>query len=160
MKDLSTTKAEWESSRIDSVLNIEKLEPDDMESYVRDFLLPNLQQSYNHVKEYISNNTRRNIYTIKKQLADLIENQDVVRISTNEECDSSNLSRFGASYLIHESLNDIYLFSSVMKSKVSPSDSNSRTLFTLGKLSKDICTLQKDIKDSIEQQARSCCLKS
>lgn len=160
MKDLSITKAEWESSRIDSVLDIEKLEPNDMESYVRDFLLPNLQQSYNHVKEYISNNTRRNIYTIKKQLADLIENQDVVRISTNEECDSSNLSRFGASYLIHESLNDIYLFSSIMKSKVSPSDSNSRTIFTLGKLSKDICTLQKEIKDSIEQQARSCCLKN
>lgn len=159
MKDLSVTKAEWESSRVDSVLDIEKLEPDDMESYVRDFLLPNLQQSYNHVKEYVSNNTKRNIYTIKKQLADLIANQDVVRISTSEDNESSNFSRFGASYLINESLNDIYLFSSVMKSKVPPSDSNTRTLFTLGKLSKDICTLQKEIKESIEQQARSCCLK-
>ncbi len=159
MKDLSVTKAEWESSRIDSVLDVEKLEPDDMESYVRDFLLPNLQQSYNHVKEYISNNTKRNIYTIKKQLADLIANQDVVRISTSEDSESSNISRFGASYMIHESLNDIYLFSSVMRSKVPPSDSNTRTLFTLGKLSKDICTLQKEIKESIEQQARSCCLK-
>lgn len=159
MKDLSVTKAEWESSRIDSVLDVEKLEPDDMESYVRDFLLPNLQQSYNHVKEYISNNTKRNIYTVKKQLADLIANQDVVRISTSEDNESSNISRFGASYLIHESLNDIYLFSSVMRSKVTPSDSNTRTLFTLGKLSKDICTLQKEIKESIEQQARNCCLK-
>ncbi|NLL05874.1 MAG: hypothetical protein GX270_08825 [Clostridiaceae bacterium] len=159
MKDLSVTKAEWESSRIDSVLDVENLEPDNMEHYVRDFLLPNLQQSYNHVKEYISNNTKRNIYTVKKQLADLIENQDVVRISTSEENESSNISRFGASYLIHESLNDIYLFSSVMKSKVMPSESNTRTLFTLGKLSRDICTLQKEIKDSIEQQARNCCLK-
>ena len=159
MKDLSITKAEWESSRIDSILDIEKLEHDDMELYVRDFLLPNLQQSYNHVKEYISNNTKRNIYTIKKQLADLIENQDVVRISISEDCESGNLSRFGASYLINESLNNIYLFSSIMKSKVPPSDLNSRTLFTLGKLSKDICSLQKEIKDSIEQLARSCCLK-
>ncbi len=159
MKDLSVTKAEWESSRIDSVLDIEKLELDDMEPYVRDFLLPNLQQSYNHVKEYISNNTKRNIYTIKKQLADLIANQDVVRISTSENTELSNISRFGASYLIHESLNDIYLFSSVMKSKVPHSDSNTRTIFTLGKLSKDICTLQKEIKESIDQQARSCCLK-
>jgi hypothetical protein len=159
VKDLSVTKAEWESSRIDSVLDVENLEPDNMEHYVRDFLLPNLQQSYNHVKEYISNNTKRNIYTVKKQLADLIENQDVVRISTSEENESSNISRFGASYLIHESLNDIYLFSSVMKSKVMPSESNTRTLFTLGKLSRDICTLQKEIKDSIEQQARNCCLK-
>jgi hypothetical protein len=159
VKDLSVTKAEWESSRIDSVLDVENLEPDNMEHYVRDFLLPNLQQSYNHVKEYISNNTKRNIYTVKKQLADLIENQDVVRISTSEENESSNISRFGASNLIHESLNDIYLFSSVMKSKVMPSESNTRTLFTLGKLSRDICTLQKEIKDSIEQQARNCCLK-
>ena len=159
MKNLSITKAEWESSRIDSILHVEELEPEDMESYVRDFLLPNLQHSYNHVKEYISNNTKRNIYTVKKQLADLLKNQDVVKISTTEDHDSNNLSRFGASYLIQESLNDIYLFSSVMKSKIPPSNSNTRTLFTLGKLSKDICHLQKEIKESIEHQARSCRLK-
>ncbi|WP_010248797.1 hypothetical protein [Acetivibrio cellulolyticus] len=156
MKDLSITKAEWESSRIDSVLEIEKLEPDDMESFVRDFLLPNLQHSYNHVKEYISNNTRKNIYTIKKQLADLIENQEVVRISTSEAFESTNISKFGASYLILESLNDIYLFSSIMKSKIPTCDANTKLLFTLGKLSKEICTLQKEIRESLEQQARSC----
>ncbi|AEV69729.1 hypothetical protein [Acetivibrio clariflavus] len=159
MKDLSVTKAKWESSRFNSISFVEELEPEEMEYYVRDFLLPNLQQSYNQVKDYISNNTRRNIYTVKKHLADLIKNQDVVRISTNEDRDSSNLSRFGASYLINESLNDIYLFSSVMKSKITPSDSNSQMLFTLNRLSKDVCNLQKEIKESIEQQARSCCLK-
>jgi len=159
MKDLSITKAEWESSRIDSISYVEKLEPDEMEYYVRDFLLPNLQQSYNQVKDYISNNIRKNIYTVKKHLADLIANQDVVRISTSEDRDSSNLSRFGASYLINESLNDIYLFSTVMKSKIPPSDSTTRTLFTLNKLSKDVCNLQKEIKESVELQARSCCLK-
>jgi len=158
MKDLNVTKAEWESSRFDSISYVENLEPEDMESYVRDFLLPNLQHSYNQVKEYIPNNTRRIIYTVKKQLADLIENQDVVRISTNEDSDSGNLSRFGASYLINESLNDIYLFSSIMKSKIPPSSSNSRTLFTLGRLSKDISNLQKEIKESIE--VRNCCQRS
>jgi hypothetical protein len=155
MKDLSITKAEWESSRIDSISYVENLDPEDMESYVKDFLLPNLQQSYNHVKEFIPNNTKRNIYTIKKQLADLIENQDVVRISTGEDSDSSNISKFGASYLINESLNDIYLFSTVMKTKIPPSNSNTRTLFTLGRLSKDISNLQKEIKEYIE--VRNCC---
>jgi len=159
VKDLSITTAEWENSRLDSILEMENLQPEDMECYVRDFLLPNLQQSYNQVKEYISNNTKRKIYTIKKQLADLIKNQDVVRISISEDCDSCTLSKFGASYLIHESLNDIYLFSSVMKSKVPPSDYNSRIHFTLNKLPKDICNLQKEITESIEQQARNCYLK-
>jgi len=155
VKDLSITKAEWESSRIDFILELEKLEPYDIESYVRDFLLPNLQQSYNHAKEFISNNTKRNIYTVKKHLADLIENDEVVRISNTEDYEISDLSRYGAAYLIVESLNNIYLFSSIMKTKLPPSEDNAKLLFTLGKLSKEICPLAKEIKESIEQQIRS-----
>ncbi len=155
MKDLGITKAEWESSRIDLILELEKLEPYDMENYVRDFLLPNLQQSYNHAKEYIPNNTKRNIYTVKKHLADLIENEEVVRISTTEDYEISDLSKYGAAYLICESLNNIYLFSSIMKTKIPPSDNNAKLIFTLGKLSKEICPLEKEIKESVEQQLRN-----
>lgn len=159
MKNLSSKKNEWKNSRIDSVSNVEKLEPDNMGLYVKEFLLPNLQQSYNHVKGYISNSTKKDIYTIKKQLADLIDNQDVVRISTNDNINSSDISRFGASYLIHESLNDIYLFSSVMKTKVSMSNSNPQILFKLTKLSRDVSNVQKEIKDSVEQLSRTSCLR-
>lgn len=156
VKDFSITNAEWEISRIESILEVEKLELDNMESYVRDFLLPNLQQSYSHVKEYISNNAKKNIYTMKKQLADLIENQEVVRISKSEATESNNFSKYGSSYSILESLNQIYLFSSVMKCKVPPTVNNTKTLFTLGKLSKAICPLQKEITESIEQHSRTC----
>jgi hypothetical protein len=156
VKDFSITNAEWEISRIESILEVEKLELNDMESYVRDFLLPNLQQSYTYIKEYISNNTKKNIYTMKKQLADLIENQDVVRISKTEAPYSTNISKYGATYSILESLNQIYLFSSVMKCKVPPTEANSKLLFTLGRLSKAICPIQKEIIDSLEQHSRTC----
>lgn len=155
MKDFSITNAEWEISRIEAILEVEKLELDDMESYVRDFLLPNLQQSYNHIKDYIPNNTKKNIYTMKKQLADLIENQDVVRISKNETSGATNISKYGATYSMLESLSQIYLFSSVMKNKVPSNEANSKLLFTLGRLSKSICPLQKEIIDSLEQHSRS-----
>lgn len=155
MKDLGITKAEWESSRLDFIQELDKLEPYDMESYVRDFLLPNLQQSYNHAKEYIPNNIKKSVYNVKKLLADLIENEDVVRISTAEDYEVSDLSKYGAAYLICESLNNIYLFSSIMKSKIPQSDNNAKLLFTLGKLSREICPLEKDIKQCVEQQLRS-----
>lgn len=154
VKDFSITKAEWEISRIESILEVEKLELSDMEAYVRDFLLPNLQQSYSHIKEYIPNNTKKSIYTMKKQLADLIENQDVVKISNNEASGETNISKYGATYSILESLNQIHLFSSVMRIKVPPTEANTKLLFTLGRLSKAICPIQKEIIDSLEQHAR------
>lgn len=150
MEELNDLRLDWDVVRINSVYQIEMLSLKDMGGYVYESLLPNLQKSYKHSKNYLTSTPRKNIYCIKKCLADLVENHKFVKISTSEDIGSEYLTRQEALFLAMESLNLIYSFCVIMKSKLYDSGHYSKTAESLNTIMKLIGPVQKDIQNSME----------
>ncbi|MFZ5987061.1 MAG: hypothetical protein ACOYWZ_08040 [Bacillota bacterium] len=147
MKDLTNLRLDWDITRIDSIYQIEMLDAKDIGAYVQEFLLPNLQKSYKHAKQYLTSNSRRSIYSIKKLLADLIEDQKFVKISTAEDLGSEYFTRYEALFLLMESLNLLYFFSAIVKQKTEVNSEYRSVLRTIMKLTGPI---QKEVLSTME----------
>lgn len=129
---------------------MEMLHLKDIGTYVHDFLLPNIQKSYKHAKQYLPSNLRKSVYCIKKYLADLINDHEVVKISTNENIGSEYFTKYEALFLLMESLNMIYFFTAVVKSKVQEYDPDSECKVILRSLMKLTSSVHKEINCIID----------
>lgn len=143
MHSQSNLRLDWDLARVDSIYQLEMLQLKDIGNYIHDFLLPNLQKSYKHAKQYLPGNTRRNIYSIQKHLADLIDDSNSVKLSINEDIGSEYFTMYEALFLLIESLNLIYFFSAVAKSKVKNDASEYKLAFR--NLMKQIFEVHKEI---------------
>ncbi|TYQ16180.1 UNVERIFIED_CONTAM: hypothetical protein Cloal_2702 [Acetivibrio alkalicellulosi] len=150
MNDLCNLKLNWDVTRIDSIYQIEMLDTKDFGSYIFEFLLPNLQKSYKHTKQYLSTSSRKNIYSIKKLLADLIPDHNCVKISTNEDVGSEYFTKYEALFSLTESLNLIYFFSAIVKEKINSIYSDSEYKLLLRTIMKLTQPIRRDIQHLIE----------
>lgn len=124
---------------MDSIYELEMLHLKDMANYIYNFLLPNLQKSYKRAKQYLAGNTRKNIYSMQKYLADLIDDYDFVKLSINEDIGSEYFTKYEALFLLTESLNMIYFFCAVAKSKIKNDNPESRLILrNLMKLTSEV----------------------
>jgi len=139
----SNLSLDWDLARVDSIYQLEMLHLKDMGNYIYNFLLPNLQKSYKHAKQHLPGNTRKNIYSMQKLLADLIEDYDFVKLSINEDIGSEYFTKYEALFLLIESVNMIYFFSAVAKSKMK--NDNSEYKLILRNLMKLTSEVHKDI---------------
>jgi len=142
------------SSRVDSICSMENLNQEDLGNYITEFLLPGLQRNYNYAKDYLPNKTRKNIYNIQKYLADLIDDQEFVKLSTNSDNDSANYSKYESLFLLIENINRIYFFSIIVKSKLKgPLSHYSVALRNIMRLTqevhKEICNIANSSQDKI-----------
>lgn len=150
MEGISNLKLDWDVMRIDNIYQIEMLCPKDIGDYVNECLLPNLLKSYKHAKQYLPTNSRRNIYCIKKYLADLIEDQPFVKISTSEDIGSEYFTKYEALFLALDSLNLVYTFCVITKSKLIDSSQHSNAVQSLNKIIRLISPIQKEIQSTME----------
>ncbi|NLD49391.1 MAG: hypothetical protein GX660_19720 [Clostridiaceae bacterium] len=150
MEEMNSMSIDREVVRIDSIYQIEMLNIKDMGSYVYDFLLPNLQMSYKHSKQYLASMPRRNIYCIKKSLADLVEDKSFVKISTSEDIGSEYFTKYEALFMAMDSINLIYSFCVIMKSKLYDMPEHSKALTSLNNILRLIGPVQKEIQNSME----------
>ncbi|WP_265445030.1 hypothetical protein [Acetivibrio straminisolvens] len=135
----SNLSLDWDIARVDSIYQLEMLHFKDMGNYIYNFLLPNLQKSYKHAKQYLPGNTRKNIYSMQKHLAGLIEDYDFVKLSINEDIGSEYFTKYEALFLLTESLNMIYFFSAVAKSKIKNDNSECKVILrNLMKLTSEV----------------------
>ncbi|MDQ2086315.1 hypothetical protein RBH29_07715 [Herbivorax sp. ANBcel31] len=152
MQDSLNLKLDWDVTRIDFIYQIEMLDIKDMGSYVHECLLPNLQKSYKHTKQYLSTSSRKNIYSIKKLLADLIEDHNHIKISTHEDYGSEYFTKHEALFLLTESLNLIHFFAAIIKEKTKDIYWNSEYKVLLQTIIKLTQLLRKDIQHLIEME--------
>lgn len=150
MEEMNNLSMDRDIVRIDSIYQIEMLNVKDMGSYVYDFLLPNLQMSYKHSKQYLGSLPRRNIYCIKKSLADLVEDKSFVKISTSEDLGSEYFTKYEALFMALDSLNLVYSFCVIMKSKLFDMPDHSKALTSLNNILRLIGPVQKEIQNSME----------
>lgn len=150
MQDLHNSRLDWDVSGINSVYQIEMLDVKDLGSYIHNYLLPDMQKSYKHAKQYLSASSRKNAYSIKKLLADLIENQSHVQISNHEDYGSEYFTKYEALFLLSESLNLIQFFAAIAKEKYKDTYWSSGYKVILQTLIKLTQVLRKDIDHLIE----------
>ena len=150
MQDICNSRLDWNVSRIDSVYQIEMLDVKDLGNYIYHHLLPELQKSYKHAKPYLSASSRKNVYSIKKLLADLIENQDHVQISNHEDDGSEFFTKHEALFLLSETLNVIQFFAAIVKEKCKDTYWNSDCKVIFQTIMKLTQVLRKDIDHLIE----------
>lgn len=152
MQDSCNLKLDWDVTKIDFIYQIEMLNVKDLGSFIYQNLLPNLQKSYKHAKQYLSTSSRKNIYNIKKLLADLIENHSHVQISTHEDYGSEYFTKYEALFLLSESLNLIYFCSAIFKEKFKDTYWDSEYKLLLQTIMKLTQVLKKDIQHIIEYE--------
>lgn len=150
MQDLCNLKLDWDITRIDFIYQVEMLNLKDLGNYVHKHLLPNLQKSYKHAKAYLATSSRKNVYSIKKLLADLIENHNHVQISTHEDYGSEYFTKYEALFLLSESLNLICFFAAIFKEKFKNTCWDSEYKILLQTIMKLTQVLRKDIQHIIE----------
>lgn len=150
MQDLCNLRLDWDVTRINSVYQIEMLDVKDLGDYIHHYLLPDLQKSYKHAKQYLPASSRKNIYSIKKLLADLIENQKHIQISNHEDYGSEYFTKYEALFLLSESLNLIQFFAVIVKEKYKDTYWNSEYKVLLQTIMKLTQVLRKDIDRIIE----------
>ncbi|HOM01535.1 MAG TPA: hypothetical protein PLH43_01735 [Acetivibrio sp.] len=139
MYSQSNLSLDWDAARVDSIYELEMLHLKDMSNYIYNFLLPNLQKSYKHAKQYLPGNARKNIYSMQKYLADMISDYDFVKLSISEDIGSDYLTKYEALFLLTESLNMIYFFSAVAKSKIKTDNSEHKLILrNLMKLTSEV----------------------
>jgi|BioPla2DNA2_1021312.scaffolds.fasta_scaffold39203_1 hypothetical protein len=146
LQELTNVNLDANLSRVDFIYNMEMLKQEDLSSYVYEFLLPNLQKSYNYAKEHLPGKTRKNIYNVQKYLADLIDDQEYVKLSINSDNDSIYYTKHESLFLLVENLNRIYFFSAILRSKIKDSFSNYtialRNLMKIAlEIHREICTM-------------------
>ncbi len=151
MEQMNSFNLDHDVARIDSVFQMEMLNVKDIGDYVHEFLLPNLQNSYKHAKKYLPNTSRRNIYCIKKHLADLVDDQQFVKISNGEDLGSEFFTKYEALFLAMESLNLIYSFCIIMRSKLTKSGLYySKAIAPINNIIKLIPPIQREVRNSME----------
>lgn len=148
MLELTNVNLDPNLSRVNSIYNMEILEQEDLSNYVYEFLLPNLQKSYNYAKEYLSGKTRKNIYNVQKYLADLIDNQEYVKLSINSDNDAVSYTKYESLFILVENLNRVYFFAAILRSKIR--DSFSNYTIALRNLMKITLEIHREICNMIE----------
>lgn len=148
MKEKAFFAGNLNSQRINSIYQIEMLETKDIGTHVKKILLPNLLSSYRQAKNYLPNTCRRNIYTLKKQMADLIEDLEFVKISNSEDIEGY-CTKHESLFSVMESLNLIYFFCGIIRPRLN-SYQDHRTIYTLKRITKLISSIQKEIQNVVD----------
>jgi hypothetical protein len=131
-----------------SQLQIEDIK--ESQVYIKKYLIPTLDKNYQLVKKYLKGSSRKLVYSIRRSLIDLLDENEEIRLTRHSHKNIQiNDTLYETSFIMLEYLNLLFFFSAVLKKKTL-SSGDTKNENTLRKILSEVKLLQSDIQTQVE----------